>query len=77
MRSLIAALVAVVLVVGSITRVEAGVIIGDDGRLTFITPGPSDSTNIIPFGGTNDVRYQQIYDASLFNAAPGPIEIFE
>ena len=44
---------------------------------SVVTPGPSVSANVLPFGGTTDVRYQQIYSSSLFTAAgvTAPIEI--
>jgi autotransporter-associated beta strand protein/T5SS/PEP-CTERM-associated repeat protein len=42
-----------------------------------LTPGPSVSVNVTPFGGTADERYQQIYSSTLFTGAgvSGPVEI--
>jgi hypothetical protein len=67
MRKLQPGLVVLVLLWAA-CQVEAGFV---------VTPGPSVSLNVLPFGGTDDVRYQQVYAASLFTDAgvTGPIEI--
>lgn len=40
----------------------------------IVTPGPTQAWNVLPFGPSGDVRYQQVYAASLFGNT-GPIEI--
>lgn len=45
--------------------VQEGKSLGD----FIVTPGPSQSINVLPFGGLTDVRYQQIYSSSLFTNA--------
>lgn len=42
--------------------------------LYVVTPGPTEGWNIMPFGPSGDVRYQQIYAASLFGGG-GPVRI--